>query len=203
MKGSFIVKFKAFAGEPLYERMLKSELENLGLTEANSQSKEYDLLVGEGLCELPKARKLKAAILIDCGMLSAGIQEDVKVLLLNRPFRLAEFRNFVVENCCPKADEKDVAELFLDDEDKTVIYKNEIATLTGREFAVFSYLYSHSGETVSRAELLQKIWRDEEVRDTNIIDVYIKYIRSKLDERFNVKFIKAVRGAGYMFVSQS
>ena len=54
--------------------------------------------------------------------------------------------------------------------------------------------------TVSRSELLHSLWRDENARDTNVVDVYIRFLRAKLDEKFGVKLIRAVRGAGYVYL---
>ena len=193
------MKYKVIASDPLYDRMLRLELDRMNLTPARDNSREYDLLVAEGQTDLPRARKLKGAVFVECGLLSAGIPDDVKVLVLDRPFPLAEFRDFVKSFRKPEPEETDLGVLILDEEEKSVIYGDAVATLTGREYALFSYLYARPEETVSRAELLHAIWQDEEARDTNIIDVYVKYIRAKLDERFGVRFIKSIRGEGYAY----
>ncbi len=50
---------------------------------------------------------------------------------------------------------------------------------------------------LSRESILQKVWGYEYEGDTNVIDVYIRYLRSKIDQRFSVNLIKTVRGIGY------
>ena len=55
------------------------------------------------------------------------------------------------------------------------------------------------GVAVSRSELLDKVWGYSYVGDTNVGDVYIRYLRCKLDDPFHVKLIHTVRGVGYLF----
>ena len=57
----------------------------------------------------------------------------------------------------------------------------------------------NQGRVVTRDELLEKVWGWSYDGDTNVVDVYIRYVRQKLDERFHVKTIHTIRGVGYMF----
>ena len=79
-----------------------------------------------------------------------------------------------------------------------VSYDNEELTLTKKEFELLVYLLQHKGEAVTRDRLLSEVWEYEYMGDTNVVDVYIRYLRQKIDDRFGVKLITTVRGVGYM-----
>jgi DNA-binding winged helix-turn-helix (wHTH) protein len=87
--------------------------------------------------------------------------------------------------------------LILNETAHTVSYKRQTAELTGREFALLLHLVKHKGETVTRASAAQAVWGKDGGTDTNIVDVYIRYLREKLDEKFGIKIISTVRGEGY------
>ncbi len=193
------MNFLVNAADPICGRFLKLELERMGLTEAAPGAKDYQLLAAEGLTELSGFRHLKAIIFIDCGLLSVGVPDSIATLILNRPFPLEELREFVKRQLERADEDEDLAGLILDDNDSSVTYGDVTVKLTGREYALFSYLHARPDETISRSELLHNLWLDENARDTNIVDVYVRFLRSKLDERFGMKMIRAVRGAGYYF----
>jgi DNA-binding response OmpR family regulator len=71
--------------------------------------------------------------------------------------------------------------------------------LTPREFALLDYLTKNPGKTLSRSMLSQQVWNMPAEANTNIVDVYIKYLRDKLDEGHEEKLIRTVRGMGYLF----
>ena len=71
--------------------------------------------------------------------------------------------------------------------------------LTKKEFDLFNYLWQHEGKAVTRDELLNHVWGYDFVGDTNIVDVYIRYLRQKIDDRFGIKTIHTIRAVGYMF----
>ena len=86
--------------------------------------------------------------------------------------------------------------LILNEASHTVSYKKEKVELTKREFALLMLLIRNKGETVTRAQAAQTVW-EKDGADTNIVDVYIRYLREKLDEKFGIKLISTVRGVGY------
>lgn len=198
------LKFRVIASDKLYERLLKLELERLGLAEAAENSKDYQVLAAEGLCELPPQRRLKAAVFVDCGLLAAAMPEQVRVLLLERPFSLEELRNFITD-VLERDDEREYEEnsLVISEEDMSVSFKEVTVKLTPREFALLSYLHARPGETISRTELLQNLWHDENARDTNVVDVYVRFLRQKLDEPLGLRLIRAVRGEGYVYAYEN
>jgi DNA-binding response OmpR family regulator len=71
--------------------------------------------------------------------------------------------------------------------------------LTGKEFALLEYFMRHPDEILSRETLSEKVWEETFDTLTNVIDVYINYLRNKIDRQFEPKLIHTVRGVGYMF----
>jgi two-component system OmpR family response regulator len=69
--------------------------------------------------------------------------------------------------------------------------------MTRREYGLFAYLMRHRGETVSKTEILQNVWDPAFDGDPNVVEVYIRYLRLKLDAPFNRHAIETVRGLGY------
>lgn len=72
-------------------------------------------------------------------------------------------------------------------------------TLTQREFALLQVLMENRFIVLSREVLLEKVWGYEYAGETNVVDVYIRYLRAKIDDAFGVKHIHTVRGVGYVF----
>jgi DNA-binding response OmpR family regulator len=82
--------------------------------------------------------------------------------------------------------------------DKYVLtYDDETIDLTKKEFDLLKYLMINKNIVLSRESILEKVWEYEYAGDTNVVDVYIRYLRSKIDDRFNHKFIYTIRGVGY------
>ena len=71
-------------------------------------------------------------------------------------------------------------------------------SLTPREFTVLEFLMLHSGKPISRAMLMQEVWNMPLETNTNIVDVYMKYLRDKIDGEGEEKLIHTVRGVGYV-----
>ncbi len=78
-------------------------------------------------------------------------------------------------------------------------FDGEPIMLTKKEFDLLNYLWQHEGTAVTRDELLSNVWGYEFAGDTNIVDVYIRYLRQKIDDKFGVKTIHTIRAVGYMF----
>ena len=70
--------------------------------------------------------------------------------------------------------------------------------LTAREFALLEYLMNNAGKAVSRATIMREVWNINFDSTTNIVDVYMKYLRDKIDTEGEVKLIRTVRGVGYV-----
>jgi two-component system OmpR family response regulator len=70
-------------------------------------------------------------------------------------------------------------------------------TLTPREFGVLEYLTRRKGEVVTKAEILQAVWDVNYRGDENVVEVYISYLRRRIDTPFGCKAIETIRGVGY------
>ncbi len=79
----------------------------------------------------------------------------------------------------------------------SVRYKGHDIELTKKEFELLKYLMINKNLVITRDQILENVWGYEYIGDTNIVDVYIRYIRSKIDDRFSLKLIRTVRGVGY------
>ena len=87
--------------------------------------------------------------------------------------------------------------LVLDVDRHEVKVGGETVELTLREFSLLQYLLENKGRVLSRDALLEKVWGYDYVGETNAVDVYVRFLRSKIDERFAIKLIHTVRGIGY------
>lgn len=74
----------------------------------------------------------------------------------------------------------------------------EYLTLTPKEYELLEYLALHVNEACTRSDILREVWGYEYAMDTNVVDVYIKHLRVKVDKGRSVKLIHTVRGIGYM-----
>lgn len=90
-------------------------------------------------------------------------------------------------------------ELTLDPASYSVTWSGKPVSLTKKEFDLLRYLMQHKGQAVTRDQLLSDVWGYDYAGDTNVVDVYIRYLRHKIDEPFGVKTIHTIRAVGYMF----
>ena len=88
--------------------------------------------------------------------------------------------------------------LRLDPHSRQVRYGDTPIELTKREFDVLQYLLENKGIVVTREALLENVWGFDFAGETNAVDVYIRFLRSKIDEVFGIKLISTVRGVGYV-----
>jgi DNA-binding response OmpR family regulator len=91
-----------------------------------------------------------------------------------------------------------VADLTLDSEELRVERDGQKINLTTREFSVLECLMRNARRPVTRAMLMQRVWNIPFDPATNIVDVYVKYVRDKVDAGFEKKLIHTVRGVGYV-----
>ena len=69
--------------------------------------------------------------------------------------------------------------------------------MTAREFALLEYLVRKDGNVASKAEILDHVWGMDFSGDPNVVEVYVGYLRKKIDQPFATETIETVRGAGY------
>ena len=88
-------------------------------------------------------------------------------------------------------------QLTLDPDRYIAEYASEPIELTHREFSLLKALMENKGIVLSREVLLERVWGYSYMGETNVVDVYIRYLRQKIDDKFRVKLIHTVRGVGY------
>ena len=88
--------------------------------------------------------------------------------------------------------------LTMDVQKYEVSYQGSKVELTHREFELLKVLLENKNIVISRDTLLQKVCGYDYLGETNVIDVYVRYLRSKLDDVYQVKWIQTVRGVGYV-----
>lgn len=83
-----------------------------------------------------------------------------------------------------------------------VTYDGEEIFLSKKEYDLLLYMMENRGIVLDREKLIENVWGYDFVGDTNVTDVYVRYLRSKIDQRFGVSYIKTIRGVGYIFENQ-
>ncbi len=90
-----------------------------------------------------------------------------------------------------------VADLELDLKTREAIRGGKRIELTAKEFALLEVMMRHPGQVMTRSQLLDRIWSYDVLTESNIVDIYIHYLRNKIDRDFDEKLIRTVRGVGY------
>ena len=97
-----------------------------------------------------------------------------------------------------KAGSSNVGDMTINREEHRVLRGERRIDLTVREFDLLEYLVNNAGKAVSRKRLMEDVWNIPYDSTTNIVDVYMKYLRDKIDAEGEVKLIRTVRGVGYV-----
>jgi len=120
---------------------------------------------------------------------------------LAKPFAFPEFlarvRALLRRQETAKTTELRVADLVLDTASHDVLRAGQSIDLTSKEYAVLEYLMRHAGQVVTRTMILDGVWDYDFDPGSNVVDVYVRYLRRKLDDPFPVKLLETVRGSGY------
>ena len=101
-----------------------------------------------------------------------------------------------------KKSEEDLLEagdLILNKSSHKVTCKGEEIPLSKKEYDLLEYMMENRGIVLTREKLLEKVWGYDYYGDTNVTDVYIRYLRAKVDQKYNLSYIKTIRGVGYIF----
>ena len=86
----------------------------------------------------------------------------------------------------------------MDVQNRAVVRGDEVIPLTKREFDLLNTLLSNMNQVMTREELLLQVWKYDDVIETNVVDVYIRYLRGKIDVPGKESYIQTVRGMGYV-----
>ncbi len=183
----------------------REELPDLTILDLNMPVKD-----GEHVLEEVRAMDADLPVLV----LTARQEVDTRVRCLDRgaddlmvkPFSLHELRARCRALLRRKREARLVlraGDLELDRLDHTARRGGEPIELTNKEFALLEHLMLNRGQCVSRVELLDSVWKMEPAQTTNIVDVYINYLRRKLKDPAPGHLIRTVRGRGYLVPSET
>ncbi|MCL2796642.1 MAG: response regulator transcription factor [Firmicutes bacterium] len=183
-----------------------------GLEEA--LKKDYDLVILDvmlpdlnGIEVLRRLRQVKSTPVI---ILTARDQVMDKVAGLDlgasdymtKPFAieelLARIRANIKKHVGIRASELVFGRLRVDTEARKATYGDEPVDLSKKEFDLLVYLLENRNIVISREKMLDGVWGFEFFGNTNVVDVYIRYLRVKIDEKYGINMIETVRGAGYI-----
>ncbi len=175
---------------------------------------DYDLVIldlmlpdmdGMKVLERIRSRKIGPPVLI----LSArgAVDDRVKGLelgaddYLTKPFAFVELLARVralLRRGQPAPEKLQVADLTLDSLRRKVTRDTETIELAPKEYGILEYMMRNKGRPLSRTMIVEHVWDMDYDGLTNIVDVYIRHLRSKIDDRYQQKLIQTVRGIGYM-----
>jgi DNA-binding response OmpR family regulator len=91
-----------------------------------------------------------------------------------------------------------LGDLRIDRSEHAVSYKEDIIELTKREYDLLKYLAENEKIVLSREIIMENVWGYDYDGDTNAVDVYIRFLRGKIDDKYGIKLIHTVRGVGYI-----
>ncbi len=175
---------------------------------------DYDLVVLDimlpdidGLTILGKIRNRKAGPPVLILSARGAVDDRVKGLelgaddYLTKPFAFVELLARVralLRRGQPTPERLVVDDLALDCIRRKVTRASESIELAPKEFGILEYMMRNKGRPLSRTMIVEHVWDMDYDGLTNIVDVYIRHLRSKIDDRFPQKLIQTVRGIGYM-----
>lgn len=91
-----------------------------------------------------------------------------------------------------------IDDLTMDLKSRSVVREGTTIELTPTEFELLRFLIQHQDEVMTREQIISEVWGYDFVGDTNVVDVYIRYLRQKVDKPFSSKLIQTIRGIGYL-----
>ncbi len=102
-----------------------------------------------------------------------------------------------------KADILQIGELKLNLTGHSAYYGEDELSLTKKEYELLEYLIRNKNIAITREQLLNNVWDYEYLGDTNVVDVYIRYLRQKIDDKYGIHLINTVRGVGYIIKDET
>lgn len=204
---SFVVKGLSAEGHTVERAANVAEALDLAF------SREYDLFIldlllpdGDGRDVLRRVRAEDPDVPVLIVSALSDIDDKVDLLdggandYLTKPFAFAELAARVRALTRVGAARSDVihtGDLELDTKSRVAKRGDVAVDLPSREFALLEYLMRHQGQVLTRQQLLNAVWGFDFDTDSNVVDVYVSYLRKKLDRGDEDSIIETVRGAGY------
>lgn len=175
----------------------------------------YDLIIldimlpdmdGVQLCKDLRRKKITTPVL----MLTAkcDISDKISGLdagaddYLTKPFAFEEFlariRALLRRATDVKTTTLRIADLELDQVSRKITRAGKPIVLTGKEYSLLEYFMVHANQVITRTMISEHVWAEDFDRFSNVIDVYVNYLRNKIDKGFPRKLIHSIRGTGYV-----
>jgi len=181
---------------------------------ATAAEVDYDLIIldlnlprldGVSVLRCLRTRKPSMPILVLTGR--TRVEDRVQCLdlgaddYLGKPFSFSELsarmRALLRRSHLPAESVLTVEDLKLDRVERRVERAGQRIELTSKEFALLEYLMRNAGRRITRAMIIEHVWNLSFDTSTNVVDVYINYLRRKVDDNFGARLIHTVRGVGY------
>ena len=209
-------KMAAFIRSALVEEHYTVEVVHTGEEAlARADINDYNLFIldimlpgrdGLDVCRRLREKKIDSPILLLTA--KSKLYDKVRGLdlgaddYLTKPFDLEELlarvRALLRRQKQPGTAVLRVADLTLDQSTREVARSGKPLDLTAKEYALLRYLMLHANEVVPRSMIIEHVWDVESAAFTNVVDVYINYIRGKVDRGFDPPLIHTVRSVGYI-----
>jgi len=167
---------------------------------------------GIELCRKIRANKITTPVIM---LTALGMTENIVNGLNNgaddylvKPFKFAELLARITavsrrEKATPaESTVLKIEDIVLDTRSKIVTRRNAKVELTATEYKLLEFMMRQEGRVLSRAELLENVWDVNFDMNTNVVDVYINYLRKKIDKPYETKLIHTVVGMGYVLRSE-
>ncbi len=179
------------------------------------QTGEYDLILLDlmlpGLNGIEICRRIRKLSDIPIIMLTAKDEVIDKVAGLDsgaddyvtKPFAIEELlarMRVALKRVRPEPITKNIykcGDLTIDADKHLVKVGEDLVDLTKREYDLLLYFLKNKNIVLSREQILNQVWGYNYIGETNVVDVYVRYLRLKIDEKFDRKFIHTIRGVGY------
>jgi len=176
---------------------------------------EYDCIIldimlpvmdGLSILQSARAKKINTPILLLTA--KSSVSDRVKGLeagaddYLTKPFSLdelvARIKTLLRRETVKTVNELSISDLNLNLNTREVIRAGKIIELTSKEYALLEYLLRNRDRLLTKAQIAENIWSYDFKYDSNIVEVYINYLRRKMDKNFRERLIHNVRGMGYI-----
>ncbi len=184
-----------------------------GLTQARELSPDLLILdwmmpgmTGVEICRRLRATGIKSPVILltakeDVSDRVAGLDAGADDYVI-KPFKIEELLARVRAHLRRTQEENpdllQFADLTLNRRSREVFRNGRAIELTAKEFDLLDYLMTHPRQVITRDQILEKVWGYDFMGDSNIIEVYVRYLRLKLEEQQEKRLIQTIRGVGYV-----